>query len=317
VKQRLISGMVRPSGTLDHANSLSMFLCLATPVLIAATLANFPRAVRWFAGLCAVAATCGVMLTISRAGLPVFVVVSLGTVVTCTTWRVTRRKMVTGALAVALIGTMLASSWQFWGARYRQSTLAGEYLEVVGENRGVYWRWAAMMVHDHPFGIGLNNWSHAVSKTYGPQLGFDYADYDAIAANPERADWPSTSYAPPAHGLGAITLGELGVPGLVLFTLVWSQWFYLGACFLRKRLERDPMHRIGIGVFFSTAGIFLQSITEWTYRQPGMFLTFHALLGTVASLYQAKYRARVAVEADPPAVELQPPLAVSAAHNES
>jgi hypothetical protein len=317
VRQRLIGGMVRPSGTLDHANSLSMFLCLVTPVLIAAALANFPRLVRWFAGLCAGTAVCGVMLTISRAGLPTFIFVTLGTVIACTTWRLNRSKILLGGLVVMVIGTMLASSWQFWGARYGQSTLAKEYLQVSGENRGVYWRWAALMVRDHPLGIGLNNWSYAVSKHYDAQLGFDYADYDAIDADPQLADLPSTNYAPPAHGLGALTLGELGVPGLVLFTLLWARWFHVGAWFLRDRFERDPMHRIGLGILFSTAGIFLQSITEWTYRQPGMLLTFHALLGTVASLYHVKHRAPVAVQAAKPVVELHHSVAVTAAHNES
>src|SRR5205807_7384074 len=127
------------------------------------------------------------------------------------------------------------------------------------EGRGVYLRWARSINQDHPFDIGLNNWSYAVSKTYGPQLGFWYEDYDEIKTAPEKADLPSFHYAAPAHSLAALTAGELGIPGFILFTLIWLRWFQVGASFLRRRLNPDPMHRLGIGLFFATGGIFLQS----------------------------------------------------------
>src|SRR5205085_12085787 len=88
-------------------------------------------------------------------------------------------------------------------------------------------------------------------------------------------------------------MGELGVPGLILFTLIWFRWFQVGACFLRRRLNPDPMHRLAIGFLFSTCGIFLQSTTEWTYRQTVLMFTFHVLMGALASLHFARHRAAV------------------------
>jgi hypothetical protein len=134
---------------------------------------------------------------------------------------------------------------------------------------------------------------------------FFYEDYDDIKVTPEKADLPSIRYAPPAHALMALTLGELGIPGVIIFSLLWLRWFQVGATFLWRRLERDPMHRIGIGILFATAGIFLQSVTEWTFRQPALFLTFHIVLGTLASLYYAKSHARSRVEADLPVDEIE------------
>ena len=52
------------------------------------------------------------------------------------------------------------------------------------------------------------------------------------------------------------------------------------------------MHRLGVGLFFCLCGIFLHSLTEWTFRQSHIFLTFNILVGTLASLCYARRHAR-------------------------
>lgn len=312
-KQRFISGMFRPQGTLDHANSLSMYMCMVGPALLAAGLSEFPKYLRWFALFCAGLASLCVLMTLSRAGLPIFAFVMGGVALMCSTWRVTRRKLIVAGVLSAATFFVLLKSWDQLSARYGQASLTEEIVAVDGENRGIYWRWAMMMVEDDAFGKGLNNWSYVVSKTYGARVGFGYEDYDDIKTAPEKADIPSIRYAPPAHALAALTLGELGIPGLILFGLVWLRWFQVGAMFLWRRLERDPMHRMGIGFFFATMGIFLQSVTEWTYRQQSLFLTFHLMMGALASLAYARSRARAKVP-QPVVEELEfeaTPIAVS------
>jgi hypothetical protein len=42
---------------------------------------------------------------------------------------------------------------------------------------------------------------------------------------------------------------------------------------------------MGVGIFFGFGGIFLQSLTEWVFRQSPIYYVFHILLGTLASLY--------------------------------
>jgi hypothetical protein len=57
------------------------------------------------------------------------------------------------------------------------------------------------------------------------------------------------------------------------------------------------MHRLGIGCLFSVVGIFLTSVTEWTYRQTPILFTFHVIMGCLASLYYEKrLRARAKKE---------------------
>ncbi len=292
-KQRALWGMDRVNGSLDHANSLSMYLCLIGPVLAAAATADFSRWIRRaaFIGLGVAAVT--IMLTISRAGIPIFGLVVLGTAAWCVSWRVTGRKIFFSVAIMVGAGLLLGVFWKPLMARYGESTLKEEYLDADAgnEGRGVYLRWARMIVADHFFGLGLNNWSYGVSKTYGAKEGFVYGDYDKIHSLAERLAASDINFAAPAHSLGALTLGELGVPGLCVFTLVWMRWFQTGAKFLRRRVS-DPMHRLGVGIFFGACGIFLQSLTEWVYRQAPIFITFHILIGTLAGLCYYKKQAK-------------------------
>lgn len=319
LKQRYIGGMFRVPGTLDHANSLSMYVCTVGPVLLAATLANWSKWLRLWAGIGMVAASISVLLTISRAGLPIYAFVMGGTALACTSWRITFRKILITFGVAAVCGVLLLKMWDQIKSRYSEASFAEEYLDEQNEGRGVYIRWASAIIDDHFFGVGLNNWSYAVSKTYGPASGFWYENYDDIKSDPEKADLPSIKYAAPAHSLAALTAGELGVPGLFIFGLVWLRWFLMGAGFLIKRLNDDPMHRLGIGFLFATAGIFLQSATEWTYRQSTIFLMFHLMMGSLASLQWMRRHApaRVAEEDDDlEEIEIEAaPLPVSAAHH--
>ncbi len=109
-------------------------------------------------------------------------------------------------------------------------------------------------------------------------------------------------FAAPAHSLAALTIGELGIPGIILLTIVWLRWFQVGATFLWNRLNADPMHRLGIGCLFATWGIFIHSLTEWTYRQTSLMFAYHILAGTMAALYfhrrEAKREAAEALEAE-------------------
>lgn len=314
-KQRMWGGMERVAGTVDHANSLSMYLCLVGPVLAAAATADFPRWVRRVSFLGLVVAAGLILLTLSRAGIPIFAVVVLGTVAWSVSWRITLRKLAFAGAIAAGTGLLLVAAWKPLSARYAEASLTEEYFnaDTGNEGRGVYLRWARMIVADHFWGLGLNNWSYGVSKTYGARSGFVYGDYDKIHSLADRVAATDTNFAAPAHNLLALTLGELGVPGLVVFSLLWLRWFQLGAGFLRRRWS-DPMHRLGVGIFFGTCGIFLQSATEWVFRQTPIFVTFHLLIGVLAGLHyhrkSLRRRATAATEqAAVPPVSIHPEMA--------
>ncbi len=290
LKQRLLSGLYRIPGTLDDPNSFSMYLCTVAPVFVAAATSTLPRWLRWFSAAALAAATVSIVLTISRAGIPFFALVVLGATVGCVSWRITFKKTITVALIAACVGGLVFKEWHLLTVRFSSATLSEEYMDPSYDGRGYYLRMARVILDDRPVsGVGLNNWSYWVSKKYGVLVPspFHYEDYDDLTYAPNKELLPSFMYAAPAHNLAALTAGELGLPGLLLFALVWLRWLQMGASFLWPRVP-DAMRRLGIGIFFGASGTFLQSLTEWVYRQEHIYLTVHAMLGTLASLYWMK-----------------------------
>jgi O-antigen ligase len=294
VKQHFITRLERAEGTLNHANSLSMYLCLTVPPLVAAAFAGWTRALRWFCAVAAALGSIGLLLTFSRAGIPVLALVVMGTILTCASWKLTPGRLIVRGALVLCAAALLAAVWPKIEERYMTASFEEEYFDPTVDGRGVYLRLAKMIAADHFFGVGLNNWSYHVSKTYGPRLGFRFVDYDflgSVYGTDDAGLYGDANLAAPAHNLAALTLGELGVPGLVLFGLLWARWFLMGAAFLR--LPRvAPMRVMGVGIFFGTCGIFGQSLTEWVYRQTPILFTFYILLGALASLTAVRRRTR-------------------------
>lgn len=309
VRQRMLEGVFRATGTLDHPNSLSMYLCLVAPVLLAASASDLARPVRWIGGAAVAVAAVTVLLTLSRAGIPAFAIVVGGTAWRAGLLRFTPRNVVAAAIAGVAVAVMVTKSWDLLMARYQSASLEEEYFDTKGEGRGYYFRQAGIVLAEEPYGVGLGNWSYWVSKKYGARAGMRYEDYDDIAFPPPNDLLPMYRHAAPAHNLGVLTAGEIGWAGLGVFALVWLRWFHLGAGFLRGPWA-GAGPPLGAGIFFGCAGVFLQSFTEWTFRQTQIFLTFHVLVGTLAGLQRERRNARGAAAA--PQCGTEPELAVAA-----
>jgi hypothetical protein len=134
-----------------------------------------------------------------------------------------------------------------------------------------------------------------VSEKYGPRLGYRFVHYKGTDVEPSTVIPPESNVdeaqAAPAHSLGALTAGELGIPGLIMFAIVWMRWFQMAASFLWPRTN-DPLRRIGVGIFFALCGIFLQSLTEWVFRHSPIYYVVNINLGVLASLYYMKRKAK-------------------------
>lgn len=299
-KQRFVSGIFRVTGTLDHANSFSIYLCSAVPVLAAAFMAPLERWLRAIVLGALAAATVSSLLTVSRAGIPVFFFILAGTAMFTGFFRLNARcVLATAGLGVGLI-VLFASQWQNLAARFEiERSLEEEYFDERSEGRGHYFLLAKAILDDQFLGVGLNNWSYWICKKYGAERGWSYQNYDDLDYIPPKEALSDYLYAPPAHNLAALTAGELGWPGLLIFLWVWMRWFRAGAHFLRRR-SADLAGRLGVGCFFSVTGVFLQCVTEWVYRQTPIMFTFHVVLGVLASLYYHRRKAqpRLAEETD-------------------
>ena len=294
IKHRFVLGLERATGSLDHANSLSIYLCMTGPIFVAALNSNLPKYLRVLSVACIVLASVGIVLAVSRAGVPAFAAVMFGATVFCMSWRISLQKIVTGLAVLVGAGTLFYLSWDSLKSRWDGSSIEKELAGNEFENRGQYFVLAKSILREHSLGVGLNNWSWWVSNRYGPKAGARYHNYatipPALLEAPEIYDI-AANFAPPAHNLGLITAGELGWPGLALFVLLWMRWFQMGFRFLFKR-SSEAIHRMGIGFFFAVCGVFLQSLTEWVYRQTAVFLTFNIVLGALASLYYLQHQAR-------------------------
>jgi hypothetical protein len=291
LKQRYVEGVHRVFGTVDDSNSLSVFLCTTAPIFVAALNCRLPRLLKWLSAAAVVLACVAQVLTISRAGVIIVAVVTFGAAIATVSFRVTTRKVIYAGVVMLAAAGLTAKSWKTLSVRFHESTLQQEYGNKRTLGRGYYIRIAMAIAEEKWFGVGLNNWSYWVSNRYGPKLGYHFVPYKGTDLEPSDVVPDGSNVdeaqAAPAHSLGALTMGELGWPGFVLFTLVWLRWFQMGANFLWRRTP-DPLHRMGVGLFFALCGIFLQSLTEWVFRQSPIYYVIHVLLGALASLYYLK-----------------------------
>ncbi|MDB6017652.1 MAG: hypothetical protein JWR19_2141 [Pedosphaera sp.] len=298
--QRYFQGIHRVTGIIGDPNSLSMYLCMVLPIFVAVVTSDFPIYVKLAASTAMLAGGVAEVLTISRTGVVTMGAVMLGATIACVSLKITVKKIGITLLVVLITAGVFFKAWHTLAERYNEASMDQEY-SGKGQGRGYYLRLAKAIAADRLFGVGLNNWSYWVSNEYGPQLGWHFVPYIGT----ER--WPSDKVPPgrnidaaqaaPAHNLGALVVGELGLPGFCLFTLLWLRWFQMGISFLWPRVS-EPLHRMGVGFFFATWGIFLQSLTEWVYRQTPIFFTFNIILGALASLYWLKRQRRRQIVAD-------------------
>src|SRR5690606_31019367 len=114
-------------GDLDAPNSLSMFLCMTTPVLLAGLNSKVSKPLK---ALCAggvALASIGVLLTISRTGVVTLGLVLLSTVATTVAWKLTPRKVFITMFVVVAAAGALAKSWNSLSSRFGEATLQEEY----------------------------------------------------------------------------------------------------------------------------------------------------------------------------------------------
>lgn len=301
--QRYLEGQNRVPGSFIASNSLSILLCLLAPLMVAAVNSQLPKLLKLFCAGAIPMACVAEVLTISRAGSIILPVVLLGSTLATMSYRVTVRKVVITCLVLLGAAGITIKGWHSLTSRFEEVSMKDEYGNKRNLGRGYYLRVARVIAVNEPFGVGLNNWSYWVSGKYSHMLGYGFVPYRGTDREPSQvipkgALVDDEAQAAPAHNLSALTVGELGIPGLTIFLLLWLRWFQMGASFLQPRLS-DPMRRMGVGIFFCLLGGFLHSWTEWALRQYTLYFMLHILVGALASLYVLKRKARK-LEQGPP-----------------
>lgn len=284
--ERYLWGVNRIPGPFEHSNEFSQYCCIAAPVLAAVAASDRHAYIRWLCMACAAALGICVILTICRTGVATYAFVMMCVVGMVSGLALTPRKAVVGVLILIGAAAVVYKASDSLMSRYSGTSLEDEYFGEDTQGRGMYLRIAAEIVRDHPLGIGLNNWSYIVSEVYYPRIGRPSVSYDGTDVDTQslsRAEY-THMLAVPAHNLAALTIGELGVPGFIIFYLMWGRWFQMGLKFVWER-RPQIVSRYGLGAFFGLLASFFHCMTEYGFRHVHIFFLVHILAGALSAAY--------------------------------
>jgi hypothetical protein len=304
--QRYVLHGHRVTGTLPHPNALSQYCTMVVgPLMVYAMMT--PRAKSKMIYIAGVALTSGaVVLSISRMGVAAMPFVMALAIIGSLRLRFSQANLVLAILiAVAAVGGGVKASNTLM-SRYGSASLEDEYgRDDAG--RGLYLRLAKGMVLSHFFGVGLNNWSYWVSA-HGADFNLPYVPYpdvdestDFTGADKHIGIW---TQAAPGHNLMALTVAELGWPGLILLLAMWAQWFWQSAQLWRSRVW---WNWIGLAGFTLLLAVFIQNVTEYEFRLTPIFFLTLIMAGCVSSALRA-----ARAQADMPLRQPEPELVSNA-----
>ncbi len=249
-------------GSFSHQNSLGMVMNLFLVTVVALVLA---RRSDWLVTVAPATGLVVVLLTRSRGAL-IFLAVGVALVfVLSSLRRFTGRKAV-----VAVLGATLALGVLAWSAR----RVVERFERAPAASMDTRWQFeeaAAMMLRDHPAGVGANHFSWSMRHGgYADRAGLTYGDRYATVHN--------------LYWLTAAELGWFGLAALVLLLLRPLVDALRGAWRAsRQDLRGDLL--LGLGV--SLLMCYLHSTVEWIWRETEVSYVFWTLVGLAGALAAA------------------------------
>lgn len=233
---------------LGDGNDFSMSLCILIPGAVAVALGATTRWARWFAWMGMAIGLLAVIASQSRGAA-----IGLGSVLVYL-WLISPRKMAVlgGVFAVGLVVLIYAPPVYF----ERLGTITNYQSEGSAMGRITAWKAGTRMALDHPLtGVGAGHYAVSFGTKYRP---------------PEAEGMPWLT----AHSSYFLTLGELGLPGIITFMIL--AWGNIRANGKMRRFVRthdgpnvDPeklafakralVLSSGAALGFATAGAFLSA----------------------------------------------------------
>lgn len=264
LKQRYVMGAVRVEGNLFHPNSLAMAVNIVFPIAMAVALAQKKTRV-------AVAAAGGaallVIMSLSRGAMAMTVLAAMIVYLGSAVRRLDTRKIGVAAAAVAAIGLVLLKAWDTIVDRFEHASKNSEHARVLFNMA------ASMMLSEHPFGVGMNQFSYVLSH-YG------YA---------ERCHIPLVDRDGLAHHIYWLTAAETGWFGVLAYAFLLASPLFLAYrwAFKLKDIRGDVL----LGIAASLTITYIQGTAEWLARQTPMSYLFWILAAIVCSLTRQGQRA--------------------------
>lgn len=256
-RQKYVFHMVRVVGSQSHPNSLAMICNLAFPVAFALLLSGKGRRVALIT--VAIAGLCDIF-SLSRGGMMMFVLASAIVFTGSFLRGMTRRKVTVLALSVVAGIAVLAKSADTIINRFVNAPKESEQARVLFNAA------AKMMANEHPFGIGINQYSNVLDHGgYADRLGIAAVDRNGIA-----------------HHIYWLTAAELGYFGLATFLLMLGTVLVVG-----MRSARIPGVRgdVALGLVAGLTVTYLQGTAEWIMRQTTFSYAFWLVAAMIASIW--------------------------------
>jgi hypothetical protein len=258
---RYIDGHHRVSGRLGHPNSLGTFMAMMGAVMFGFTLYRGSFFSSGTFGITTAACMVSVMLTISRGALAAFVM-GIWIDVSALFHRYINIKN----LAILLAGSFVVLALFYVAADTLTNRFLGQQDAVSDiQYRGLYNEEARLMAADHPFGVGLGNFSTYSWIEYGQKVGLSV-------------------YGTQAHNLWYLTLGEVGYPGLAAFMLYWMRFLSIGLPFLFRR-RKAMFYAAAASATAAVMTGHIQFMLQLSYRQTPIYMFTKILMGIVVAAW--------------------------------
>jgi hypothetical protein len=250
LQQKFLQGIYRVHGPFDHSNTIPLYANLILPVLLIWGLCD--RELPLWKSVASIALSLGLLFTVistfSRAGIAI----ATGCFLCAVLWANLRSSSVRVRVSTLALGLLLTAG---------MARLAGPILNRIqnapkaSETARDEFNYAArLMLHDYPFGVGLNNFSYVVTTHTAYRARFE------VMKNEEQAGV--------AHHIYWLTAAETGYLGLALYLAIIVRfcWSALLGAFRGPGRHKSIRRTLLFGVFLGFVALQASGFYEWAFR---------------------------------------------------
>lgn len=213
----------------------------------------------WFIMVCALLS---IVLTVSRSSLAGFLVGGVVVYGLMLLYSPSVRNILITALAmlcvVLIFGKAVDSLMQRFS--FRDNSASFDMRTRLNNT-------AMLMADDHPLGVGMGNFMAYNISQYGEMTGAEKSNI--------------------AHNVWFLTLGELGYPGLIAFSLIWLRFYQLILSALIRSRE-DPrwyVHPALVGALGASVVLQFQNCFHFSYRQTSVYFLMIIFTAVAVRMY--------------------------------
>jgi hypothetical protein len=263
-EQKFLLGIYRVNGPFDHSNTIPLYANLILPVLLIWGLCD--RELPLWKSVVSIALSLGllfaVICTFSRAGIAFAGACFLGAVL-CANLRSASVRVRTSTVVLGLL--LMAGLVRVAGPILSRIQTAPKASETARDEFNYA---AQLMLRDHPFGVGLNNFSYVLTTHT------EYREHFEAMKNEDQAGV--------CHHIYWLTAAETGYFGLALYLAVIAGFCW--SALRGSRRNRSIHGTLLFGVFLGFGALQVSGFYEWAFRLTPVMQLF-AIQAAVAAAW--------------------------------